>query len=193
MNHTHCHKDITIIIIYIQVFIIYDKNGTDNPNGRQSENHFTLVSKYNSVFTVTARLWYCGIRQHCRRTAGTHWRPGNKEMKNGSLWKYLENAIIHLCNNFFYKCVLHLSLHLSFEEYYVELAHMFINCSSSRAGSTIQFPYTAFQTVSPLYWNNPFHCSLSNFLCSLKKNSILANRCVAQSISVTVSPVQQHL
>lgn len=33
VNHTHHCKDITIIIItYIQVFIIYNKNGTDNPN-----------------------------------------------------------------------------------------------------------------------------------------------------------------
>ena len=27
----------------------------------------------------------------------------------------------------------------------------------------------AFKTVSPLYWNDPFHCSLSNFLFSLEK------------------------
>lgn len=41
LNHQHHHKDIAIIvIIYIQVFIICDKNGIDNPNGRQSEKSF---------------------------------------------------------------------------------------------------------------------------------------------------------
>lgn len=41
LNHKHHHSDIAIIvIIYIQVFIICDKNGIDNPSGRQSEKSF---------------------------------------------------------------------------------------------------------------------------------------------------------
>lgn len=48
LNHTHHYKDTAIIIIiYIQVFIICDKNDIGNPNGGQSENHFTLISKHN--------------------------------------------------------------------------------------------------------------------------------------------------
>lgn len=35
LKHIHCHKDVTVLSSYIfQVSIIYDKNGTDNPNGK---------------------------------------------------------------------------------------------------------------------------------------------------------------
>lgn len=79
LNHTHPQKDITILtIIYIQFFIIYDKNGAANSNGRQFENYFILIPKHNLVCTVHVHLQHCGTQQHRMWTAGTYQRPDRK-------------------------------------------------------------------------------------------------------------------
>lgn len=147
LNHTHPQKDITIlIIIYIQFFIIYDKNGVDNPNGRQFENHFILISKHNvqsmHIFDVAGlNSTECELLELTRDQIG-------KEKKRGSLFWYLWNSIMHLCNYFFFlQTFSYQLLHSSFQETTHNYHSYCINCSASRAASTIQFSYMASKTL----------------------------------------------
>lgn len=55
LNHTICHKYITVIIIYIQVSIIYDKNDTDIVQMADYPKIIS-ISKYNLVFTGNVHL-----------------------------------------------------------------------------------------------------------------------------------------
>lgn len=68
MNHTHHCKDITIIIVsYIQVFIIYNKNGTDNPN---ADNMKVISFQFQSTVWSWESMHIFGIAGLCSTERG---------------------------------------------------------------------------------------------------------------------------